>query len=67
MAHQVNIQKLTKEENLGPIQFHVKNLILMLVIDWDIKPTHFLNQNDTPSSSKVTLDPSWDSLIYHAR
>ena len=61
-AHQVNIQKLTREENLGPIQFHPTNLVLMLVIDRDIKPTHFLNQNDTPSSSKVNFGLS--SMIY---
>ena len=62
MAHQVNIQKLTREQNLGPIEFHLKNLILMLVIDRDIKPTHFLDQNDTPSSSKVNFCLS--SMIY---
>ena len=62
MAHQVNIQKLTREENLGPIQFHLKNLILVLAIDCDIKPNHFLNQNDKPSSSKVNFGLS--SMTY---
>ena len=34
----------------------------MLVIDGDIKPTHFLDHNDTPSSSKVNFCLS--SMIY---
>ena len=34
----------------------------MLAIDRNLKPTHFLNQNDTPSSSKVNFGLS--SMIY---